>query len=235
MFFRLNAQSFNDQIYQSYITGDMDRWERLLKENDGKMYKPEGRYNYALACYGFIGYMIGEDEKPRSRPYLNRAEVIVDGLLMENPDVPKYMALRCALYGFRAEYQPGKIPSLLPKGMKLMSEAEKSGANSPQVWLEMGNRDWFLPVALGGSDLNAIEEYKKAIGMMEALPGFTRNNWYYLKAYKILIGWYEKLNFRFQATETCRKLLTIEPDFVWARRELNNLTGFAITRNPDGP
>jgi hypothetical protein len=229
-FLNLHSQSFTDQIYHSYITGNMDRWEGLLKENSGKMQNAEARYTYALACYGFIGYMIGVDEKPRARRYLDRAEEVMDSLLAVNHDVPKYMSLRCALYGFRSEYQPHMIPVLIPKAKRLMAEAEEKGANTPQVMLEMGNRDWFLPESLGGSDLKAIDEYKKAISMMEAKPGFTQNNWYYLKAHKILIGWYEKLNFKFQATETCRKLLEIEPEFLWAQAELKTLTGGSTTK-----
>lgn len=82
------------------------------------------------------------------------------------------MALRFALYGFRAEYQPHKIPFIAPKAIGLLNKAREAGPDSPQVWIEIGNRDWFMPPQLGGSRLRAVAECEKAIGMMEKISGF---------------------------------------------------------------
>jgi len=220
-FSSLSAQDFNDAIYSSYISGDMTSWEQALKgvKNPDKLDNP-ALYDVAMAHYGFIGYCLGRDEKSRARPYLDKAEELTILLLARSPNDPRFLALRGALYGFRMGYQPQKIMILGPKAQKIITKATESGPDSPQAWIEAGNKDWHMPAAFGGSRERAIQEYKKAIQLMEKDPAFIKNNWYYLNVHMILAGWYESRNSTFFAHELYRKILLIEPRFNWAREKL---------------
>jgi tetratricopeptide (TPR) repeat protein len=200
----------------------MGTWEKALKAiGDPDKLDSKKLYDVALAHYGFIGYCLGRDEKSRARPYLEKAENLAIELLARSPDDPRFLALRGALYGFRMGYQPQKMMVLGPKSMKIIGRAEELGPEIPQVWIESGNKDWHMPAAFGGSRERAIQEYKKAIQLMEKDPAFTKNNWYYLNVHMILASWYESRNMTFFAHEIYRKLLTIEPRFNWAKEKLD--------------
>jgi tetratricopeptide (TPR) repeat protein len=222
-FASLSAQNLKDSIYTSYITGDMSSWERALinVKSPEKLGTP-ALYEVAMAHYGFIGYCLGRDEKSRARPYLDKAEELTTVLLAREPDDPRFLALRGALYGLRLGYQPQKVMTLGPKAQKIIGRAVELGPESPQVWIESGNKDWHMPAAFGGSREKAIQEYKMAIQLMEKDPDFIKQNWYYLNVHMILASWYESRNMSYFAHETYRKILQVEPRFNWAREKLGN-------------
>ena len=214
------AQTFRQQIYRSYITGDMDGWEKLLQENTGKMKVEKDLYDYAMAHYGFIGYCIGRDQKQRARPWLDRVEVIADELVAKYPQDPRYYALRGALYGFRISYQPQKAMFIGPKALKQVNRALEKGPDCAQAWIENSNKDYFMPEIFGGSKVNGIAGYEKAIRMMEKDLDFIKENWYYLNVHMILASWYEQRGRSFASHEMYRKVLEIEPRFAWANEKL---------------
>jgi len=214
------AQSFNEKIYKSYVTGEMSLWDQALQESDGQMVSPGDRYDYALACYGLIGYWIGEGDKGRVREYLDKAELIADQLIIEYPNNPRYLSLRSALCGFRLQYQPQKAPVLIQKASRLLELARVSDLCCPEVWIETGNKEWLMPSTLGGSRIQGIHHFEKAISLMEKDSAYLKHNWFYLKSYKLLIERYQQVNMSFQARITCEKLLRIEPDFLWAANKM---------------
>ncbi|MFO7616414.1 MAG: hypothetical protein R6V75_04115 [Bacteroidales bacterium] len=215
--FQIN--SLSERIYRAYITGDMHTWEALLRELPANSPEPE-LYEMAMAHYGFIGYCLGREEKSRARPYLDRVEEMTRLLLIINPDNPRYLALQGALYGFRMGYQPQKIMVIGPKSLKVINLALEMGPDSPEAWIESGNKDWHMPAAFGGSKERAISSYEKAIRLMEADPAFNRKDWYYLNIQMILAEWYASRNLTFLAQEIYRKLLSIEPAFQWAGEKI---------------
>lgn len=216
----VSAQTFQAEIYQAYISGNMDQWEKALQSYSPAKPTQYELYDLALAHYGFIGYCLGRDQKARAKPYLNQAEILTKGLLEIYPDNPRFIALRGALYGFRMSYQPQKIMTIGPKALKEVKRAMQAGPDCPEAWVENGNTDWFMPALFGGSRERALNAYKKAITILERTPGQLTNNWYYLNLHMILASWYEERNMSFFANELYRKVLQIEPKFSWAAEKL---------------
>ncbi len=216
----LQAGEFNDIIYRAYISGDIDSWEKSLKTIRAESLKIDERYDFAIAHYGFIGYCLSRDEKQRARPFLENVEVITENLLKIEPDNPRFIALRGALYGFRISYQPQKAPFIGPKALKKVNLALEKGPDCPQAWIEAGNKDYWMPEIFGGSKVTAMAEYEKAIRMMETDPEFIKQNWYYLNVNMILASWYEERGRTFAANEIYRKVILFEPEFSWAREKL---------------
>jgi tetratricopeptide (TPR) repeat protein len=214
------SQDFNQKIFQFYISGDMDSWENLLNANRQNWGSPDEQYEYAMAHYGFIGYCLGRDQKSRARPYLDRVEKITDDLLLKVPNDARVIALRGALYGFRISYQPQKAMFIGPKALKFVNLAIDKNQDCPQAWIESGNKDWFMPEIFGGSKTQAMANYEKAIKLMEKNPAYIRENWYYLNVHIILGDWYGQRGRSFASREVYRKLLEIEPEFVWAKEKL---------------
>jgi hypothetical protein len=199
----------------------MDAWEKLLKDGPAIMITPADRYELAMAHYGFIGYCLDHEQKQRASPYMDLVEVIVNKLVKDFPDDPRYIALRGALYGFRFIYDPQKILVIGPKALKTVNQALKMGPECPQAWIETGNKDWWMPEIFGGSRLEALADYEKAIRMMERDPDFIRGNWYYLSVNMVLANWYEQCGRTYAAREICRKMVTLEPEFEMARQKLD--------------
>jgi hypothetical protein len=216
----VDAQGFKEQIYRSYISGNIDLWETLLIDNKGKFITPADQYEYAMAHYGFIGYCLSRDQKQRARPFLESVENMANNLLQKYPDDARFLALRGALYGFRISYQPQKAMFIGPKALKKVNMALEKDPQCPQAWIEAGNKDWFMPEVFGGSKTQAMAEYEKAIGMMEKDPGFIKNSWYYLNVNLILSNWYELRGRTFASNEISRKILQIEPKCNWAKEKL---------------
>lgn len=219
-FVNLNSQPYRKAIYQAYISDQMDLWEKSLQDQLSASLEIEKSYDLAMDCYGFIGYCIWKDQKERGRPYLDHAEQLAGTLLKKNPEDPRYVALRGALYGFRIGYQPQKVMIIGPKALKTVNRAVNLGPECPQAWIEAGNKDWWMPAIFGGSRVRAVEEYEKAILMMEKDTSFIKNNWYYLNVHMILAGCCKELNMTFRSREIYRKLLNMEPRFNWAREML---------------
>jgi len=217
----LPAQEFRKKMYQAYLSGDMDTWERSIKSLKAQEMKLDDRYSFAMLHYGLIGYCLGRDQKQRARPYLDQVEVIAGDLLKTDPDNPAYLALRGALYGFRISYQPQKSPFLGPKALKKVNEALEKGPDCPQAWIESGNKDWWMPEIFGGSRVKALAGYENAIRLMEKDPALTNENWYYLNVNMILANWYEARGRTFDAREIYRKMVAFEPDFTWAKEKLS--------------
>lgn len=216
----LNGQSFNDKIYQAYITGDMNGWEKTLKENNPDELKPADLYDFAMAHYGFIGYCLGRDQKQRARPYLDKVELMADKLADLYPEQAEYIALRGALYGFQMSYQPHKSMFIGPKAQKKVNLALEKDPECPQALIEKGNMNYWMPGIFGGSKTKALADYEKAIRLMENNPSLIRNNWYYLNIQMILASWSEESGRTFAAREIYRKLIQLEPRFSWAREKL---------------
>lgn len=216
------AQSFNDGIYHAYVVRDMNLWEQMLRDNRNRIKSPPEKYDFAMACYGFIGYCLGKDQEKRAQPFLETVDSLADCLLKTDPFKPEYLALRGAVYGFRLSCQKHKLLSLGPKASQAISMAMHMGSGCPQAWVEAGNRDWWMPEIFGGSRVNALTKFEKAIGLMEADPLLLKNNWYYLNINMMLAGYYEQSGMTVAAREIYRKMIRLEPEFHWAReREIH--------------
>ncbi len=220
VFYGSDAQSFNDRVYRSYVTGNIDNWERLLKENQGRTPTVTDQYDHAMAHYGFIVYCIGRDQKKKAKPYLDYAEELLDGLLKTSPEDPRYLSLRGTLYGLRMTYQPQKMMVLGPKSMKAINLALEKGPECPQALIENGNLLYSMPEIFGGSKDKGMANYEKAIKMIEKDPSLIRNSWYYLHINMVLGNWNADRGRTFAARELYRKMLQIEPEFVWAKEKL---------------
>ena len=212
--------SFRSEIYSSYISGDMDRWERSMKGAADPGRNAEALYEYALAHYGFIGFCMAKDDKGKARDYLEKTRVLSARLIELRPADPRFVALEGALYGFQMAFKPHLMPVIGPKSLKTVNLALELGPAIPQALIESGNKDWFMPAVFGGSKERAMKQYEAAISIMGKDEYFTRENWYFLNSQMILAGWYEEMGLNNRARGMYLKIIGIEPEFEWVREKL---------------
>ena len=67
------AQDFGVEIYEAYISSDMDKWESIMDvmEAEWKVKNdPKLLYDLTEAQYGFIGYCVAEKRKKEAKDYI---------------------------------------------------------------------------------------------------------------------------------------------------------------------
>lgn len=213
----IQAQTFEQIIYQAYVRGDMDAWENEIQKQSRLNNTDYQSYQLAMACYGFIGYCVGSDQKKRAEPFLEQGEAICEKLIENHPQKAEYLALRGAFYGLRLSFQPHKAMSLGPKSLKTLKQALEMAPESPYTLVEYANMDWWMPAVFGGSKDRALEGYEKAIQNLEKNPEQLKNNWFYLNIHMILARWYKEKGQVAKGNYLVKKVLQREPEFQWAR------------------
>ena len=219
-----NTNSYDFRLYQSYKTGDMAQWVKVIDELS-QLYKKEPSrqllFDITEAQYGYIGYLIGIKNSSEARKYLKIAERNVEKILSQNSNNHDALAIKGSLYAYHIALSPYKAPFLGPQSMNLIDEAYKTGSNSPQVLIEKGNAAHYAPSLFGGDPKKATEYYQKAANLLEkSNNGISPKTWVYLNTLAQLALAFEKSNEPANAEQTYRQILKIAPDFKWVKEEL---------------
>jgi tetratricopeptide (TPR) repeat protein len=202
----------------------MNQWLKVI--DDIKVdYKRASNINtlffLAQAQYGYIGYLLGTNEKRLARQYLTEAEGNIERILNAQPKNADALALKAAFVAFHISLSPYKAPILGPRSMSLINDALTINPNSIQAIIEKANAAHYAPSMFGGDPLEAINYYLKAISIFEKQNGGTPPQlWVYLNVYAQLALAYEKSKQIDKASATYKRILVIAPDFKWVKDEL---------------
>ncbi|TVQ13310.1 MAG: tetratricopeptide repeat protein [Bacteroidetes bacterium] len=210
-----------NQIYQSFVSGDIPLWERTIFELE-RYYQSNPReevlYDLLLARYGFIAFSL-ENEPSTARTQLDKAESELEKLFSYPSQQSNAYAFQGAFLGFRISLRPITAIRNGPRSYRAISNALEADPNNPVAWMETGNSRFYTPSAFGGSKQEAREAYHKAVQLFENnLPNNQR--WLYLNSLVGLAKSYEYTNGKRFAIATYEKALTFEPEFKWVRDEL---------------
>lgn len=219
----LSGQEYTTRIYRAYVTGRMDRWKEVMDEMDLAYRSTKDHqllYQLTEAQYGYIAYCISEGRKKEAKNVLEKAEEHVEILLKADRNNPKVYGLQGAFYGFRVGLKPLKAPVYGKKSEEANQKAINLGPEEPHGWVENANIEFYKPAVFGGSKKKAVRLYEKAVRLFEASPPRTKNNWIYLNSLAALGTAYEETGEIEKADRIYRKLLELEPSFVWIRDEV---------------
>ncbi len=219
----LGAQDFQTQIYQAYLEGKMDRWKEVMDQMESLYTSGNGMgplYRLTEVQYGYIGYCLGADKKKEAEKVLEEAERNIQRLAAGQPDNPRVFSLMGAFYGYRVNLHPLKAPFYGKKSEEANDKALALGPGEPQAWMEKANIEFYKPAIFGGSKERSVALYEKAAELFEASPGRTSQNWIYLNCLAGLGLACEETGRTEQAGKVYRKLLEMEPSFIWIRDDL---------------
>lgn len=210
-------------IYRGYITGNMEMWKKGMQELQEQLRndpKASTLYTLAEARYGYIGYLLGRNEKDVARPQIETFESEIEQL----GRFPEYRAeteaFRVALLGFRMGLNPARAVTLGPKALKQLETAMDVGKNSAVVWIEKANSEAHMPAFAGGSKEKAAASFREALRLFEADGSVSPCNWRYLNTMVLLGQLLEKTGDNSGARDAYRMALKRAPDFQWVRDEL---------------
>ena len=210
-------------IYHSYISGDIEMWKRgmaELQEAYDKTTEPCVLLTLTEARYGYIGYLLGINNKTEAEPLIESFETDIERLAV----FPEYRAetesFRVALLGFNMGMNPLKAMTLGPKALKQLEKAVAEDSASPAVWIEKANSEANMPAFAGGSKEKAVASFREALRLFEADPALSESNWRYLNTIVLLGQTLEKLEDYSGARQAYLKALDREPGFRRVRDEL---------------
>lgn len=219
----VRAQDYQEQIYHAYLQGRMDTWKDVMDQMESEFRSTSNMnllYELAEAQYGYIPFCISVKRKKEAKEVLEMAEKHIDILLKGDRDNPRIYSLTGAFFGFRISLEPMKALVNGRKSVEANKMAVKLGPDEPQAWMEKANIEFYKPAVFGGSKERAVPLYEKAVRLYEASPERTRQNWIYLNCLAGLGIAYEKSGQIQKAGKVYRKLLELEPSFVWIRDDL---------------
>lgn len=218
----VKGQDLEQQIYEAFITGEMDLWEDAINQlqttweqtgNHGVL------YDLVVAQYGYIAFLIADKEKKEARVYVKRAEANLERLLEYRDNWARAHALLGAIYGFKVGLDPYKAVVFGKRSFDENNRAFELAPNDPQVWMEKANIELYKPSIFGSNAPEAVKMYAKAVSLYET-SGESDKNWLYLNTLSGLATAQIEAGQLNKANETYRKLLRAEPEFKWIRDEI---------------
>ena len=213
--------SYRSEIYNCYITGDMTRWKVLIdKLAEEKSSDPEVIIELVNYQYGFVGWAIGNKKEEEAKQYLELAEENLGKLEI----YPSYNSLvnsyKAAFYGYKIGLNKILAPFLGGKSLDCARTAIKEDDKNYLAYVQLGNSEFYMPAAFGGSKAEALRYYIQAQEIMESDSLQVKENWNYLSLLTVIAQAYSYTGEYEKSKQYLDKILTIEPDFAWVKNEL---------------
>lgn len=218
----VNAQTdYKSVIYNDFISNNMAKWKTTIDQMNLQKAKTNDfileLVNYQ---YGYIAWCIGNDKTDEAEMYLELAEKNVELLEKQSYKMSYINAYKSALYGFELGLAWYKAPFLGPKSVQFSEDAMKLDKNNPFGYIQYANAQYYMPETFGGSKTVAIDYYKKAQIIMEKDVFYTQNNWNYLSLLTTIAQAYTEINNYSLAKQYYEKIIKIEPNYTWVKKEL---------------
>ena len=214
---------YNTRLYQSYIQDEMYLWKGIIAEMNSE-YDTKGDlallYDLCFTYYGYIGYLISQEEEKAAKSFLDRAMERTGELETALDGRPEVLALQGALIGYRLVLSKFTAMFLGPKAYKYISSAYESADTCFNCNVEMGNMRFYTPKFLGGDKTEAIQHYKKAVAILETSKLKSEHNWIYMNTVLLLANAYKETGQKEPACELYKQLLEYEPAAEWVRKDL---------------
>lgn len=222
------------KIYKSYMNRDMKSWRYIIDDFHKKGISGIDSLDFILCVeYGYLAWTLSEDKTSECEKYLDKAFSDLDNFEKNLESVPKkthlrktleakYKSYNSAFLAYQIKLSPVRV---IVNGWKSVNNAKSAVTSMPDCWfsqIEYGNVMHYMPTVLGGSNINAVKSYLKAIRLMESNPDIeiVNNNWLYLHALICLADAYKSMEDYANVRKCYNKILKVEPDYTWVRDSL---------------
>lgn len=196
--------------YNAFVHNQPAKWKESL---DGNLARND-KITDLQYLYGYIGWCIRENMKEEGKIYLQKMESLLDDTTLSefNHNLYKSIALSYGvLLGVRNPMING------PKILKYSERALKADPTSAMAHIQKGNTFLNMPAVFGGSRKKAIVWFQKAQKLLEE-KGNISQNWLYLHLLCSISETYEAEGEKKLADAYYKKILLLEPDFFWLKR-----------------
>lgn len=208
-------------IYKAYIGNSMNTWKIVIDSMiENKNLTKDEVLELINYCYGYIGWLIHNDNKSDAEKYIIISEKYLSLLEKERYKLSWVYAYKSALIGFKIGLNILRAPFIGPKSIQYAKQSLDIDSLNYLAYIQLGNAEYYMPKIFGGSKDKALKYYLKAQEIMESKPENLENDWNYLNLLVYIgkiyleLGNYTKSKFYFD------KILKIEPNFHWVKHEL---------------
>lgn len=207
-------------IYDAYIHGQMDKWSQVISDMESeKLTTVNDKLELIAYYYGQTGYLIGSNQKAQAKSNIAKAEKLIDEVIVVEPSNATLLSFKGVFLAYQMSINKLQIPILGPLSMKYIKAAYEADNNNIQALSDMGNMLYYAPTIFGGDKHQGIAYIEQAIQHIEKRQ-LTYNNWHYLNLLVTLARFRKGIGENEAATEIYKKILEIEPNFMWVRKEL---------------
>jgi len=221
LIFPEGSGNYRSDIYHAYIEDKMEAWEETIEVmNRIKDKSNEFLLELINYEYGYIGYCLGSGMKSEARKSLDLIQKNIEILENQNFRPGMINAYKAAIYGFRISLNPISAPFNGPKSLDCIKTALEMDPDNYFCYIQFGNIKNNMPSAFGGSGKEALDNYLKALDLMEKDPLLIKENWNYMNLLILIAQTYTELKDYKSADEVYKKILDLEPDFKLVKNDL---------------
>ena len=211
------AQDAQQAQYAAYLNASKTMWKKsveLAKKESG-----EKSFEVAFALYGLLNNTMANQDEETFEEYKDETIDLLKEIIEEQPNWGEPKAVLSSTYGLVMAYSPMKGMILGMKSSSLMSDAMELQSDSPLVQKLYGGSKLYTPEMWGGDPEIALASFSKALEIYQD-AGKTEGNWLYLDTMMGLAMSYKKTDQDDKAKSTLQKAISLEPQYYWAKAEL---------------
>lgn len=217
-----NAEdSRKHRIYEAYIHSNRTQWVQVVSDMERSTEPKTLAWKLELAeyYYGMAGYYIGVKRKDLAEIIIEKGNVLIDGILKDNPGNATAMAFKGSMTAFKINLNRYKVLVLGRESMLWMEKALKTDPNNVQALADRGNAYVHAPALFGGDPEMGIQLYKKGLALLEK-RNLANGNWFYLNLLVTTAGAYKRMGQLDKARFYYDKALQTEPRFRYVKETL---------------
>lgn len=213
-------QKYAQAIYSAYINGEMNKWSQVISNMElEKRTTINDKLELIEYYYGQTGYLIGNNQKEQAKSNISKAETLINEAIKTEPFNATALAFKGVFFAYQISINKLKAPIMGPLSMKYIKMAYETDNNNIQALSDMGNMLYYAPAIFGGDKQQGIAYIEQAIQSIEQRK-LTYKNWHYLNLMVTLARFRKETGENKSAIEIYKKLLGIEPNFIWVSKEL---------------
>lgn len=215
-----SQHKYTQAIYDAYTNGQMDKWEQVIGDMESeKLTTVNDKLKLIEYYYGQTGFLINNGQKAQVKSNIAKAEKLIDEVIEKEPSNATALAFKGVFLAYQISINKLKAPIIGPLSMKYIKTAYETDNNNIQALSDMGNMLYYAPALFGGDKRQGIAYIERAIQSIEKQK-LTSKNWHYLNLMVTLARFKKEIGENDAAMDIYKKLLEIEPNFIWVRKEL---------------
>ncbi len=218
----IQGRNLVDSGYAEWKKEAMLRGNALLQR--AGVLKPEDRfveYYLAYAGYRLMTYGMATKQDDVYKEFADQAEKRAEALNDKYPNWSEPKVLLAGIYGIEIAESWMSGPTLGPKSGELVEKALAMDSTNPRAYMILGTSKFNTPGIFGGSVDKAVEYFRKAVSLYEAVGNEWQESlepsWGYIDALTWLGLAYEKQDHYSDALAVYRKALQTYPDYARAK------------------
>ena len=203
-----HAQYSNHQLYEAYITRDMNVWEQYIDSADWDSLDADQRKQLLNYEYGFTAYILGIDAE-KGKKMIQRFSSHLEAMINDIPE-ERYCAYLASVYSYQLALEKNQLMKYAKLIFGNIQHAMELNANDPFVLSMQGNVEFFSPF---GSKKTALACYQQADSLYR-VAGAAYERWNRRAVQMTYIQCLNKLRRGKEAKALCEDLLAEEPNNV---------------------